>query len=57
MHGVRVDWRPALPAAGAVADLPTYPFQHRLFWHAAPVRRTGAADAGRRYRVEWRDAA
>uniref|UniRef100_UPI0035AB90F1 SDR family NAD(P)-dependent oxidoreductase n=1 Tax=Streptomyces longispororuber TaxID=68230 RepID=UPI0035AB90F1 len=57
VHGVRVDWRPALPAAAAVADLPTYPFQHRPFWHAAPGRRAGAADEGRRYRVEWRDAA
>ncbi|MER6998705.1 SDR family NAD(P)-dependent oxidoreductase [Streptomyces sp. NPDC000410] len=56
VRGVRTDWRPALPD-GAVADLPCYPFQHRPFWHTAPDRRTGPAAQGRRYRVEWRDAA
>ncbi|MFE0973606.1 SDR family NAD(P)-dependent oxidoreductase, partial [Streptomyces sp. NPDC058826] len=57
--GVRVDWRPVLPDA-AVAELPSYPFQHRPYWHTAPGRRAdpaGPADQGRRYRVEWRDAA
>ncbi|MFE4889109.1 SDR family NAD(P)-dependent oxidoreductase, partial [Streptomyces sp. NPDC056701] len=54
--GIRVDWRPALPDA-AVAELPSYPFQHRPYWHTAPGRRAEPADQGRRYRVEWRDAA
>ncbi|MEU5959352.1 type I polyketide synthase [Streptomyces sp. NPDC047525] len=56
VRGVRVDWRAAL-ADGTVAELPSYPFQHRPYWHTAPGRRTEPADQGRRYRVEWRDAA
>ncbi|NEB75724.1 acyltransferase domain-containing protein, partial [Streptomyces sp. SID14478] len=55
VHGVRVDWRPAL-AHGTVAELPTYPFRHRPFWHTAPGRRTEPADEGLRYRVQWHDA-
>jgi polyene macrolide polyketide synthase len=35
--GTRVDWPAVFPGAG-LADLPTYPFQHRRFW---PRARTG----------------
>ncbi|MGW1375442.1 SDR family NAD(P)-dependent oxidoreductase [Streptomyces sp. NPDC002446] len=56
VRGVRIDWSAATPD-GAVAELPCYPFQHQPFWHTAPDRRAEPADEGRRYRVDWQDAA
>ncbi|MFI2827023.1 SDR family NAD(P)-dependent oxidoreductase [Streptomyces sp. NPDC018585] len=56
VRGVQVDWRAALPD-GTVAELPSYPFQHRRYWHTAPGHRVTPADQGLRYRVRWRDAA
>ncbi|MFE2408020.1 SDR family NAD(P)-dependent oxidoreductase [Kitasatospora sp. NPDC059408] len=41
VHGVRIDWRPAL-AGGRSADLPTYAFQRRRYWLAQDAARTGA---------------
>ncbi|MEU8517761.1 SDR family NAD(P)-dependent oxidoreductase [Kitasatospora sp. NPDC048722] len=41
VHGVRIDWRPAL-AGGRPADLPTYAFQRRRYWLAQDTARTGA---------------
>ncbi|WP_431038433.1 type I polyketide synthase [Streptomyces sp. P6-2-1] len=32
VHGVAVDWSPLLPAAGPLAELPTYAFQRRRYW-------------------------
>ncbi|MEU5446032.1 type I polyketide synthase, partial [Streptomyces griseofuscus] len=55
VRGVQVDWSPAL-SAGAVTELPCYPFQHRPFWHTAPGRRAEPAGRERRYRVRWHDA-
>ncbi|WP_320064919.1 SDR family NAD(P)-dependent oxidoreductase [Micromonospora sp. RTGN7] len=42
VHGVPVDWQPAL-AGGRRVDLPTYAFAHRRYW---PRRLAGPGDVG-----------
>jgi acyl transferase domain-containing protein len=46
VHGVPVDWATTLPATGAAAILPTYPFQRERFWLDAPGTPVGGAAAG-----------
>ncbi|MFF1909814.1 SDR family NAD(P)-dependent oxidoreductase, partial [Kitasatospora sp. NPDC058218] len=42
VHGVTVDWTALLAGTGARSvELPTYAFQHRHYWPAGPVLRTG----------------
>ncbi|MFD4180220.1 SDR family NAD(P)-dependent oxidoreductase, partial [Rhodococcus sp. NPDC058514] len=40
VQGAAIDWDRVLPGRRRV-DLPTYAFQHRSFWPAAPARMTG----------------
>ncbi|WP_020659289.1 type I polyketide synthase [Amycolatopsis benzoatilytica] len=45
--GVDVDWTPAYPeGAGAVVDLPTYPFQHQRYWPTLAPAPADAASVG-----------
>ncbi|MFJ8473293.1 type I polyketide synthase [Kitasatospora sp. NPDC094011] len=43
VHGVRIDWSPAL-AGGRPVDLPTYAFQRRRYWLDRSTAVAGASD-------------
>ncbi|HSR24739.1 MAG TPA: SDR family NAD(P)-dependent oxidoreductase, partial [Candidatus Eisenbacteria bacterium] len=47
VHGVRVDWREALPAAERI-DLPTYPFEGDEYWLPVPAPSGDVTRAGLR---------
>ncbi|WP_188306477.1 type I polyketide synthase, partial [Streptomyces sp. CBMA123] len=49
VHGVKVDWRALLAGAGRhLAELPTYPFEHRDYWPTGLAGGRGAESAGLR---------
>ncbi|MGA5822918.1 SDR family NAD(P)-dependent oxidoreductase, partial [Kitasatospora sp. NPDC094028] len=49
VHGAKVDWRALLAGAGRhLAELPTYPFEHRDYWPTGLPAGRGAESAGLR---------
>ncbi|MEU8927538.1 SDR family NAD(P)-dependent oxidoreductase, partial [Kitasatospora sp. NPDC048545] len=49
VHGTKVDWRALLAGAGRhLAELPTYPFEHREYWPTGLPAGRGAESAGLR---------
>ncbi|MEE1782249.1 SDR family NAD(P)-dependent oxidoreductase, partial [Streptomyces sp. SP17BM10] len=49
VHGAKVDWRALLAGAGRhLAELPTYPFEHRDYWPSGLPAGRGAESAGLR---------
>ncbi|MFE2408018.1 SDR family NAD(P)-dependent oxidoreductase, partial [Kitasatospora sp. NPDC059408] len=49
VHGAKVEWRALLAGAGRhLAELPTYPFEHRDYWPSGLPAGRGAESAGLR---------
>ncbi|WP_409467116.1 type I polyketide synthase [Amycolatopsis sp. GA6-003] len=54
VRGGSVDWLSLVPG-GRIADLPTYPFQHKRFWHEEETGTATAASAPAADQDFWQD--